>query len=834
MSGASAVISLDGPWTLQKAGSRETIPATVPGGVHADLLAAGKIEDPFAGDNEDRQRWIYKADWIYRREFAVPPAFLKHDRLLLRCEGLDTVSAITINGKRLASTDNMYRTWELDVRALVRAGKNEIAIRFGSPLDYIAAKQKIRPIEYPSAPRQIPAFSLIRKEACSFGWDWGPTFATCGIWRPISLVAFNTARLSDVRVRQDHSARNKVTLQIAVGVERFSSEALSVRTTLTFKGKPVGRQEQAVRGRAVEGRMAVSHPQLWWPRNMGPQNLYELVVEIMDAQGNLLDRQGRRLGLRTLSLVREKDQWGESFAFQANGVPFFAKGANWIPADAFATRLTMRKVGELLSSAAAANMNMIRVWGGGVYEPDGFYDLCDELGLCVWQDFMFACAPYPLEDKAFVDNAMIEMEQNVLRLRHHACLALWCGNNEIESCGFAADKADIGHMALRQYKGFFEKRIPEMLARLDPERSYWPGSPYKETGERYNPDFWIDNPGKGDAHLWSVWHGRKPFEFFRSQPHRFVSEFGFQSFPEPATVGTFTQPADRNITSYVMEAHQRCGSGNTVIMQYMLDWFRMPADFDSTLWLSQLLQALAMKMACEHWRQSMPRTMGALIWQLNDTWPGASWSTLDYFGRWKATHYFARRFFAPLLVSAVENVATGTVQPYVTSDLAEPARCLLSWTLTDVEGKLLRRGQQDVLAESRRNTRGVELCFKDELDKVGARNILLWLELAAEKQPVSRNLVLFARPKHLELQDPRIIRRIASAGNGAFRVTLLASKPALWAWLEIPGLHLACTDQFISLEPGRAVEITATPDRAMTLREFSRALKVRSLFDTSA
>jgi beta-mannosidase len=371
-----------------------------------------------------------------------------------------------------------------------------------------------------------------------------------------------------------------------------------------------------------------------------------------------------------------------------------------------------------------------------------------------------------------------------------------------------------------------------MLATLDPERSYWPGSPYKEAGKRYNPDFWIDNPTRGDAHIWSVWGLKKPIESYLASEHRFVSEFGVQSFPEPATVRTFTRPAERNIASYVMEHHQRCGSGNTVILQYLLDWFRMPNEFDSVLWASQILQAQAMKVACEHWRRSMPRGMGALIWQLNDTWPGASWSSLDYFGRWKALHYIARGFFAPLLVSAVEDGESGTVQVHVTSDLADPAVCLLRWKLTDLVGKVLRRGQQEVLAKSGRNTPVVALCFKQERERTGARNMLLWLELLAENKLASRNLVLFARPKHLELLDPQISTRIKAGRNGDFLVTIRARKPALWAWLALPSMHLNCSDNFMHLEPGKAVRIVAKPDRAMTLGQFVAKLQVRTLVDT--
>ncbi len=826
-----ATISLDGAWSLREAGSRAAMPATVPGCVHSDLMAAGRIDDPFYGENEDKLRWIFEKGWIYRRAFTVPRHFLSFDRLLLCCEGLDTAAVIFLNGQHLAVTDNMFRTWEFDVRDRLKAGANTIEIRFESPLDYIRRQQKVREVEYPYAPRQIHAFSQMRKAAYGFGWDWAPAIATCGIWRSIHLDGFNTGRLADVQIIQHHS-RRKVTLAVAVEAQRTTRAPLIARTTLKFEGAVVASQESPLRGGRSHAELEVREPQLWWPRDLGAQPLYELVVQLTDAAGHVIDRQLRRIGLRTLKLVCKPDRWGESFCFEVNGVPFFAKGTNWVPADALPSRVTPALTRTLLQSAADAHMNMVRVWGGGIYESDVFYDLCDELGLCVWQDFMFACAPYPIEVKAFTRNVETEITQQVRRLRHHPCLALWCGNNEIEWCGFVAKRADKMHMSLKQYRGFFGERISGILASLDPQRDYRPGTPYKEEGASYDPDVGIPHPDRGDEHIWTVWNSGKPIELYREYKHRFVSEFGFQGFPEPATVRAFARPEDESVNSAVMEHHQRTTNGNTVLLQYTMAWFRMPRNFTMSLWLGQILQGVALKIACEHWRRLMPRTMGALIWQLNDTWPVTSCSSVDYFGRWKAAHYFIRRFFAPLLVSAEEDAATGRALVHVTSDLRTPVKARLTWKLTDLDGRVLRRGGQTVDAAPGRSTPAARLSFTREVQGTGGRNVLLWLELAAHGHPVSRNLVLFARPKHMELPDPRIARRIVTVKNGGFRVTLRAAKPALWTWLEIPGMHLTCSDQFMHLEPGRSVEIQVTPDEPMTEAAFAKALQVRSLYDT--
>ncbi|HEY3378929.1 MAG TPA: glycoside hydrolase family 2 protein [Armatimonadota bacterium] len=815
---------LGGAWSLTRDGSGETLPAQVPGCVHTDLLANGLIDDPFYRENEEALQWVGETDWTYTRTVDVSAATLAEEQVLLRCEGLDTLATIVVNGTEVARTENMFRTWEFPIKTLLRVGENRIEIRFTSPIPTITARQTAHPIPDWSGPKEMRGRGWLRKAPYHFGWDWGPVLVTSGIWRPIALLAYTTARLDDVHVRQAHHTDGGVTLDIAIAATVAAPVFAQISVALDGK-TDVATQADCHDGQAhVE--LAIPDPQRWWPNGLGAQPLYTVTVELCDAAGVSLDRWTRRIGLRTLRLVREADQWGESFRFEVNGVPFFAKGADWIPADSFSTRVTLAQTRDLLLSAVDAHMNSVRVWGGGIYADDLFYDLCDELGLCVWQDFMFACSSYPAFDDAFMANVRAEAEDNVRRLRHHACLGLWCGNNELLQ-GLVADSWTEHQMGWDDYAKLFEALLGDVVRTLDPERDYISGSPYIPKGG------WRDAnaPDSGDAHLWGVWHGKEPYEWYRGCMHRFVSEFGFQSFPEPRTVAAYTAPDDRNVTTAVMEHHQRSGIGNTTIMTYLLSWFRLPGDFDMTLWLSQILQGLAIKYAVEHWRRQMPRTMGAIYWQLNDCWPVASWASIDYYGRWKALQYLAKRFFAPVLLSGVEDLAQGSVDLYVTSDLLTPDSGQLTWTLTIVEGTPLATGTRAVTIAPGQSARVDTLQLATFIAECGVRNLILWLELTTAGGHISRNTVLLARPKHLALCAPDIAVLVTEDGD-AFRVTLTATRPALWAWLELAGHEARYTDNFLDLAPGQPVEIRVTPTVPLAHAEFTAALRVRTLVDT--
>lgn len=837
----ATVLNLNGQWMYHRKGGPESGAATVPGDIYNDLLRNGQIHDPFYRDNEERLLWIGECDWSFERRFDVSPEMFQRSRVLLRCEGLDTLATIRINGKLLAETDNMFRVWEWDVKDLLRVGGNTIQVDFASAVEFSKNVYTARDKGPYLFPGKIYAAmpGMMRKEPCNFGWDWGIKAVTCGIWRDINIVAFNTARLTDIKMVQDHKKPGRVGLAIEAGIERLDRAALRVRASIQFNGLLSATHEQPLKGKRAPLVLNIDDPQLWWPNNLGKQPLYDVTVQLLDSQDQVLDSMSKRIGLRTLRLDRHADQWGESFQFVVNGVPFFAKGANWIPADGILSRMTPERYRSLVEDAAAANMNMLRVWGGGVYEDDSFYDACDALGICVWQEFMFGGGFSPVSDPAFRSTVAAEARDQVRRLRHHPCIALWCGNNEMEMGAVQEKPERPDKMAWKDYSKVFDKLLPGIVAELHPECDYWPSSPHSPHGDRHN----FNNPACGDAHLWAVWHEGQPFEWYRTCEHRFNSEFGFQSFPEPKTVRGFTTEEDRNISSYIMEQHQR-SHGNGRIMEYLLAWFRMPHGFENTLWLSQILQGMSIKYAVEHWRRMMPRGMGTLYWQLNDMWPVASWSSIDYHGRWKALHYMARHFFAPLMVSGVEDVAKGSVEIHVTSDLLNPVPGTVKWTVTDVDGRFLLEGKRKVRTAARSSGKVETLNLHKLTEQHEKRGLLVWLELDAPGQPVSRNLVFFARPikrprifsprpKHLELnRKPGLSAKVVRKPDGSFDITVAATKPALWVWLELDKLDAKMSDNFFHLRPGVPVKLNVRTAKALPTSELKKRLIVRSLVNT--
>ena len=823
------IVSLNGRWQVKQAAQTESewVFAEVPGCVHTDLMAVNAIPDPFYRDNELQVMWVGETDWVYRRAFDVDESLLTQETVLLHCAGLDTLSTVWLNGVELGRTDNMFRTWEFDAKPHLRAGDNEIVVQFDSALAYGQAKLEERYIHsWSTDDHKLPGGNYVRKAQCHFGWDWGPKLVTCGIWRDISIVAYSAARLADVHVQQDHSTEGQVGLSFAVTLEGEAKTAVSALCRVLFDGEEVAAEKIAISGKTGVANTTINNPQLWWPNGMGNQPLYDVEVALLDGD-QPLDAWHKKIGLRTLELVREKDEWGESFKFACNGIQFFSKGANWIPADTFVTRLTDNHYTQLLQAAADTHMNMLRVWGGGIYEQDIFYELCDELGICVWQDFMFACATYPTFDDEFMANVEQEVVENVRRLRHHASLALWCGNNELEQ-GLVQNVWSQWGMSWEDYSKLFDELMPQLVSEHNPATAYWPGSPHTPHDDRRD---WND-PRWGDAHIWDVWHGMKPFEFYYTCFHRFNSEFGFQSFPEPKMVRTYTQPEDENITSYIMEHHQRNSRGNSIIMHYLLDWFRLPTSFESNLWLSQILQGMSVKHAVEHWRRTMPRGMGTLYWQLNDCWPVASWSSLDYNGRWKALHHMARHFYAPLLVSAVPNLDDGTVAVHVTNDHLQEISGIVGWEVTTVAGERVAEGEETAVIGSNQNTPITTLDLQPLVSEYGKRNLLVWLTLRVDEDIVSTNLALFARPKHLTLPDPEILCAIEEMGNGRYQITLSSEQPALWVWLETKdGTQIS--DNFFHLRPGisHVVRLTTTEQMA-PITEIINSIDVHSLVDT--
>lgn len=797
--------NLDGTWHVSKAGTTDWIPAHVPGCIHTDLLAAGKISDPFYRENEKDVQWVGQTDWLYRRTFNVSSELLSRKYISLRCDGLDTLATISINGHEVGQADNMFRTWQFDVKPLLKPGENKIEVLFKSAAAFVAALEEKR-----NENKGVTGRAWLRKQPCQFGWDWAPTLITCGIWRSMALEALDDARLDGVLILQDHSASNRVELAIQVDAITPAQSPIAARATVSHQNKPIGKLQFELADGKGSGQFPISNPKLWWPNGMGEQPLYDVRIELLKGK-EVIDSTTKRIGLRTL-VAREATS-DEPMHFLVNGVKFFAKGSNWIPSDAFSTRITPERLHRYVADAAAVNMNMLRFWGGGYYEEDALYDACDEMGICVWADFKFACASYPAFDAKFVDNVRHEVRDNLKRLRHHPCIAVWCGNNEVSL--LVKDDWSIFSMGRDGYDHLFKQALAEEVKNYSPQTCYVSGS-----------------PDCGDVHYWEVWWGARTFEAYR-ELSGFLSEFGYQSYPEPRTVNAYTSAEDRDSTmSDVMKWHQRCPEGNVRIKNMTGNYFRSGKDFESTLWISQIVQSYGIKMGAEYWRQNMPRSMGCLFWQYNDCWPVASWSSVDYHGRWKALHYAARHFYAPALVSGLENEKTKSVDVFVTSDHPEISRGTLEWRITDVHGTLLNDGTVAVEIPSRKSQQVRTLDLMSLSNAHGGDNLLVWLRLLVNEQEVSRNLVTFARPKDINLLDPKLKTEITETDSG-FKVKLSAAKPALWTWLSLP-IDARFSDNFVHLDGQNPIEITVIPSQSISRAEFEKTLAARSLYDTYA
>ena len=746
-------LSLCGAWVLDIPGSAfPRVPAQVPGSVYHDLLTAGEIPDPFYRDNENEALKLMDNDFIYSRSFTVPASLLENDAVVLHCDGLDTLATVTVNGCLVGTAKNMHRTYEFDVKSVLRAGENEISVKFDSPTRFIKEAYALSRADGSSD--AMVGFPLIRKAHCMFGWDWGPRLPDAGIWRDISILGVKTARIRDVHVLQFHE-EGKVTLEVNTHITELTGSA-DVKVSVTA---PDGTVFTAEGEKAV---MEIENPALWWPNGLGDQPLYTVTVELGDG----LDSWSRRIGLRTLTVTRKKDQWGESFSHCVNGVDVFAMGADYIPEDNLLPRVNPERTRRLLEDAKAANMNCVRVWGGGYYPEDFFYDICDELGLLVWQDFMFACAVYNLTED-FEENIKAEFVDNVRRLRHHASLALWCGNNEMEQ--FVAQGEWVSSMAQKaDYIKMYEYIIPKILKVEDPQTFYWPASP--SSGGSFDEP---QDPNRGDVHYWDVWHGLKPFTDYRNYLFRYVSEFGFQSFPCMQTIEAFTAPEDRNVFSYVMEKHQRNASANGRIVSYLSQMYLYPRELTDLVYASQLLQAQAMQYGVEHWRRNRndSRCMGAVVWQLNDCWPVASWASIDYFGRWKALHYYEKRFFAPVLISCHEEgiLSQNTnvnAEPFdlkktarlnVSNETLKPFTGKASWALRRPDASVIDSGSFEVNCPA---MSAVWLPQQDFSDKATYDCYYSYALEDGQGNVVGEGTVLFCAPKHFHFADPQLDARI--------------------------------------------------------------------------
>lgn len=801
-------LSLNGSWTLEIPGSEfGSVPATVPGSVYHDLLTAGKIPDPFYRDNEMDALKLMEYDFHYSRGFFVEEGLLESDALVLHCDGLDTLATVSINGQLAGAANNMHRVWEFDVKKLLHAGENTIAVHFASPTKYI--KEAYAASVADGSSDAMVGFPHIRKAHCMFGWDWGPRLPDAGIWRNISILGITTGRIRDVQVLQHHE-ENKVTLEINTHVTELTGSA-PVTVTVTAPDGCVWT------GEGGQVRIEIADPQLWWPAGLGDQPLYTVSVTL----GDDLDVWSRRVGLRTMTVSRNKDQWGESFSHCVNGVDIFAMGADYIPEDNLLPRVNPERTRRLLEDARAANMNCVRVWGGGYYPEDYFYDICDELGLLVWQDFMFACAVYNLSEE-FEENVTAEFVDNVRRLRHHPSLALWCGNNEMEEF---VDKGEWVTCPRQKadYIKMYEYILPKVLKKEDPQAFYWPASPSSGGSFDYPQD-----PDRGDVHYWQVWHGLLPFTDYRNHKFRYVSEFGFQSFPCMDTIESFTEPEDRNVFSYVMEKHQRNASANGRIVSYLSQMYLYPASLDKLVYASQLLQAQAMQYGVEHWRRNRGRCMGAVVWQLNDCWPVASWASIDYYGRWKALHYYEKRFFAPVLISCHEEgiLSQNTnvnAEPFpleksahlnISNETRKDFRGKAEWSLRRPDASVIESGCFDVSCPA---LSAVWLPKQDFSGYDTYDTYYSYRLLDEEGNVVGEGSVLFCAPKHFRFADPHLNAFV----NGD---EIIVTADAYARSVEIQaGADVLLSDNYFDMDAGtRTVKI---------LRGNVEGVSVRSVYD---
>lgn len=762
-------------WKMKEANTDNYISVTIPGSMYSALLENELIENPFYRDNEDEALKLSEKDYEFVTEFSIEDDILNSPYAVLKFFGLDTIADIWLNGEHLGYVDNMHREWEYEVKALLKKDGNRLRILFHSPIKYIQEEKK--KAFWPMAYEAMDGASHIRKSHCMFGWDWGPRLPDMGIFRDVVLYGTQAERLDSVYIHQVHE-EGKVTLTLDVDVSSFeyrhlltfgkddemlSDRGISYLIRVTSPdGEILCEKEQKPGEREA---IVIENPQLWWPNGLGKQPLYTVEVELLK-ENKQLDSFKKRIGLRTMTIRREADEYGESFAHEVNGVTFFAMGADYIPEDSILNRITPQRTRKLLEQAVAANHNAIRVWGGGFYPHDFFWDICDELGLVVWVDFTFACAIYMLQEESFEENMTTEFIQNIKRIRNHASLGLWCGNNELEgffesnALGFNEDKSYAA-----DYVKLFEYILPKLVKKYDPQTFYWPSSP--SSGGAFTD---TSSPDRGDVHYWDVWHGNKPFSEYRKFYFRYLSEFGFQSFPSIRTIETFTKPEDRNIFSYVMEKHQRNAAANGKIMNYMEQMYLYPTDFDTLIYASQLLQADAIRYGVEHFRRNRGRCMGTIVWQLNDCWPVASWSSIDYYGKWKALHYYEKRFFAPIMISCQEESAltqdaNPNAEPYemkksirlcVANETKSEEKGIVRWALRDRFGAVLESESEEVTVPAFGCTWLEEISMQHAKE----REQYISYEFEMNGEIISSGTVLFTVPKFFCFENPHLSVRV--------------------------------------------------------------------------
>jgi beta-mannosidase len=839
---------LAGIWNLSESGLSQTIPIELPGDILSALITAGNVPDPYSGEDESAVQWVGQRDWLLEKEFYLDEHFLSAPRIFLDLEVVDSLADISINGHFVGSSADMFMRFRRDVAGFLAQGRNRISVLIRSPEAAAIALAKTLPYPIPASTYPISSLhrNLVRKAQCMGGWDWGPCLMTGGIYDRLELVAVDGPRIdylrAEARPRGDMAvalgAKHGPDFELTVSAEVSCLESGPVQLELSFEGKEIRRRiELGAGSHLLTETFVVEKPELWWPNGCGPRRLYDLEVSLGAAEpasGTGPHAARSSVGFRSFQVRTGEDAVGREMVFVVNGHEVFAKGANWIPADALPSRWTRSRLKGLLESAAEAGMNCLRVWGGGRYESEDFYALCDELGILVWQDCMFSCALYP-SSPDFLEKVEEEITHQVKRLSSHPSLGLWCGNNEaLGAITWYEESRRSPARYIVDYDRLTEGVLGKVIRKLDPGRLFWPSSPSAGPGDF--SDNW-KNDERGDMHFWQVWHEGKPFSDYLGVKPRFCSEFGFQSFPSLRTVKSFAPPSELNVSSPAMEGHQRHPKGNSLIMDTMLRHFRMPKDFASTLYLSQVQQALAIKTAVEYWRTNRPRCAGTLYWQLNDVWPATSWSSLEYDGSWKLLHYEARRFYDARLL-ALCLVPEG-LELRAANDSGHPWEGGYRLSFVDFDGNLVLSltGEASVAAESSSLLRAVTASeFPDS-----TRKLFVEAEFIASDGGNRRTAAFLAEPKRCALPDPGLEAMLGRDDDGTLWASIKAGMaPAFYVAPELPGLEGRFEDSGFHLRKGETRKLKFLPREGLTVgrgsagllgggEPLSRSLVVRSL-----
>lgn len=814
----SATLNLFGDWQLTCVESGKVWKATLPGDVHSTLLDSGDLADPYVGVQESAAQWVQEKHWTYSRSFDVDAAMLEHDHVYLNAEMVDTLATFKLNGKKILVTDNQFRRYRVDVAKYLTVGSNTIEFAFLPPIKEATKRAANYPLDMPyTTNNRVPHMNHLRKTACHGGWDWGVCLVLTGVYGDLSLHAVNTARLEHVYTTQHH---RKNACDIDVTVELHAVKAGDVELEIELAGQQITKTISVTPGeQSVTHRITINKPRLWWPAGHGDQPLYDLSVRV--GQQSV----AKRIGLRHIHWENSRDNIGTQMTLYVNAKPIFCKGSNWIPVDGLSTRQTDEVFERLIDDAIAANMNMLRVWGGGQYERDRFYELCDEKGMMLWHDLMFACQLYPF-DQAFIDNVSEEIDFQVKRLRDHASMVLWCGDNEVEGALGWFEQSRKHHDTYLVAYDRLNHANGKAVAKADPNVTYWPSSPSNGPGHQGN--VW-DNDASGDMHYWAVWHQGKSFDAYHDVIPRFCSEFGYQSFSSIDLVRKYIDPSHFNPTSPQMEHHQRNPRGNSLIMEMFTRYFRMPNSFENTLYLSQVQQALAIKIAVEYWRSLRPVCMGTLIWQLNDNWPVASWSSIEYDGSWKQLHYHAKRFYEPVMVMMFHK-ADDVVQVVGVNDLFKSAKVQMMLKLVDFDGKVIEKWTRQLNLSASSS----KVLMKLPIDKLPIpRNQGVLIADVTVTHPDGsvkqlRNTHFMDVYKRCELADAKVTADIKQQGD-KFIVQLKTDKPAFFVTCALTHVAGIFDDNSVDLLPGKAITLTFTPRQKVTLAQLKKALHVTHL-----